>query len=84
MLTDAKKKPGVGMAAMSKHKRKVLAQEPKESLSHIDAAPQVRDPVKQYVAAKPEKRTESNRPPPDAAAMRPNISSPPSTWVTRC
>jgi hypothetical protein len=49
MLTDAKKKPDGGMAAMSKHKRKVLAQEPKESLSHIDAAPQVRDPVKRYV-----------------------------------
>ena len=38
----------------------------------------------EWNAAKPEKRTESKRHPTDAAAMRPNISSPPITWVTRC
>ena len=38
----------------------------------------------EWKAAKPEKRTELNVRPPDAAAMRPNISSPPITWLIRC
>ena len=50
---------------------------PAASAAAIDAA------AVEWKAAKPEKRTESNGRPPDAAAIRPNISSPPIRWVTR-